>query len=66
MNLADEYMKFEKTMSKDTTLDDFFDHCSIPKEERTDFLFASIMKQVIERENKIKLETTSYGRKICF
>ncbi len=48
MYLAEEYIKFEKTAGPDTTVNDFFDHCNIPAFQRGDFMFAAIMKQVLE------------------
>lgn len=62
MYLAEEYIKFEKTAGPNTTVDDFFDHCSIPTHQRGDFMFAAIMKQVLElKEEKVILK----GAKLC-
>lgn len=62
MYLAEEYIKFEKTAGPDTTVDDFFDHYNIPAHQRSDFVFAAIMKQVSElkeeRKELLCLKTT--------
>jgi len=52
LNLADEFIKFLKTATPDTTVDDFFDHCGVPSENRSDFNFAAIIKEVQEKTGK--------------
>ena len=57
MNLAKEYIEFEKAAGPEATVDDFFDHCKIPEDQRTNFGLAAIMKQVLELEEKSKMES---------
>lgn len=57
MNLAEEYIKFKKTAGPETTVDDFFDHCKVPKEQRTDFAFAALTKQALALEEKRKMKS---------
>jgi len=55
LNLADEFIKFVKTATPDTTINDFFEHCGVPMEDRTDFYFAAIIKQVQKKTKKAVL-----------
>lgn len=56
MDLAEEYVEFEKTATSETTVDDFFDHCKIPADQRTNFVFAAILKQVQKLVDPLKKE----------
>jgi len=53
MDLAKEFLKKLKdpNLSKDYTVDDFYEEMEIPKEDRSDFVTAAILKQVIEKSN---------------
>lgn len=57
-SLANKYIEFldvfpQLTYSHDLpTWDDFFDYANIPKEDRTDFACAAIIKKVKERKQK--------------
>jgi len=55
LNLADEFIKFVETATPDTTVDDFFEHCCVPAENRNDFNFAAIIKQVQKKTKKAVL-----------
>ena len=53
--LADRYIEFigqKQHVCRTPTWDDFFDFVEIPKENRTDFACACILKQVMERGQK--------------
>lgn len=48
-SLAQQYIDYmDSDCPAGNTWDDFFDHVNIPKENRTDFAVAAIMKQVCE------------------
>lgn len=47
MDYAKEFIKLERQGDiADMTVNEFFDHCEIPKEDRNDFLMACIMNNV--------------------
>lgn len=54
MDLADEFNKFMKIATPETTVNDFFDYVGIPRIQRTDFAFNAIMKQAAEKERMRK------------
>ena len=54
MDLSRKLVEFQKNCSDDTTVDDFFEHCGIPKEDRMDFAFAAILKGVPRAKRDIR------------
>jgi hypothetical protein len=44
-SLASLIKECEKTNNRDLTVDDFFELNGIPKEQRSDFVFAAILNQ---------------------
>lgn len=53
VDLAEVWINFVKDLPYDVeyTWDDFFEIIGVPKEERSDFLVASIIKQAQEKYN---------------
>ena len=54
MNLAEEYIRFERAAVPEATVDDFFDHCGVSECCRSDFIFTAILKQVLELEKAVQ------------
>ena len=54
MNLSKKLVEFTKTADPKATVDDFFDHCEIPQDQRTDFVWAAILNgtRKIEKEEE--------------
>lgn len=49
MDLARKYIEYSKNHAPlGATFDDFFDHCNIPADQRSDFVIAAILKQAEE------------------
>ncbi len=51
-SLAEKYIEYLEIASEDATVDDFFDYCGIPENNRSDFLYAAILKQALEITGK--------------
>lgn len=74
MDLAKAMLKKLESpdLPKDYTVDDFYEEMGIPKEQRSDFVTAAILKQVIEKSdikelppiNPVLLRNVEKGRSI--
>jgi hypothetical protein len=53
MDLAEEFLKKlnDINLSEDYTVDDFYEEMGIPKENRSDFATAAILKQAWEKQS---------------